>query len=286
MTFCTRLRCVNGKDARDWAEEVFGHADLGDSRRTRRLVHLAAEAARHPAGKVLDVCKTSASRQGAYDFLNNRSVTAEAIQSAVTISTARTCGSEPFCFVVVDGTSLTLTDWRRAKGFGAVGSTSNGARGLKVMNAYAVAADGTPIGILGQKWWRREAGAKRSDCADRTVDEKETRHWRDAIQGSELCLSAAGTRAWFQLDSRRRSVRDTQGAGRERALVHGPLHVRTSLPAGSAEVPSTSPCCEQFQGEELIPARHPGQVRPPRAQRAHGGANDKRRVGHDRARDG
>ena len=101
---------------------------------------------------------------------------------------------------MVDGTSLTLTDWRRAKGFGAVGSTSNGARGLKVMNAYAVAADGTPIGILGQKWWRREAGAKRSDCADRTVDEKETRHWRDAIQGSELCLSAAGTRAWFQLD--------------------------------------------------------------------------------------
>ena len=71
---------------------------------------------------------------------------------------------------------------------------------LKVMNAYAVAADGTPIGLLGQKWWRREARAKRSDCKDRTVDEKETRYWLSAIRGSELSLSAAGTRAWFQLD--------------------------------------------------------------------------------------
>ena len=83
---------------------------------------------------------------------------------------------------------------------GAVGSTNNGARGLKVMNAYAIAADGTPVGLLGQKWWRREARAKRSDCQDRTVNEKETRYWLSAIRGSELCLSAAGARAWFQLD--------------------------------------------------------------------------------------
>ena len=191
---------MNGEEIRDWAEETFGHAELGDSRRTRRLVHLAAEAARHPAGKVLEVCKTGASRQGAYDFLNNQGVAPEAIQSAVTIATARACNGEPFCFVVIDGTSLTLADWRRTKDFGAVGSTSNGARGLKVMNAYAIAADGSPIGLLGQKWWRREARAKRSDCNERTVEEKETRYWRSAIQGSELCLSATGTRAWFLLD--------------------------------------------------------------------------------------
>lgn len=191
---------MNEESAKDWAEEVFGHAELGDSRRTRRLVQLAVEAAKHPAGKVLEVCKTSATRQGAYDFLNNPSVAPEAVQQAVTIATARACSGENFCFVVVDGTSLTLKDWRRNKDFGAVGSTNNGARGLKVMNAYAVAADGTPIGLLGQKWWRREARAKRWDCRHRTVDEKETRHWLSAIRGSELCLSAAGTRAWFQLD--------------------------------------------------------------------------------------
>jgi hypothetical protein len=63
----------------------------------------------------LEVCKTSATRQGAYDFLNNSSVAPEAVQQAVTIATARACSSENFCFVVIDGTSLTLTDWRRNK---------------------------------------------------------------------------------------------------------------------------------------------------------------------------
>jgi len=43
-----------------WAEEVFGQAELGDSRRTRRLVHIAAEAAARPGGRVLEVCRTTA----------------------------------------------------------------------------------------------------------------------------------------------------------------------------------------------------------------------------------
>jgi len=65
--------------------------------------------------------------------------------------------------VAVDDTALTLTDWQRSKDFGTVGATNVGARGLKVINACAVAADGTPIGLLGQQWWRREARQKRQD---------------------------------------------------------------------------------------------------------------------------
>jgi hypothetical protein len=186
--------------ARDWAEDVFGHADLGDSRRTRRLVRIATEAAEQPGGKVLEVCRTSATRQGTYDFLSNESVSPAAVQDAVTKATALACRGEEFCFVVIDGTALTLTDWRRNKDFGAIGATNIGARGLKVINAYALAADGTPIGLLGQKWWRREAQKKRKDCQHRTVDEKETKHWLSAIRGSELCLNAVGSRAWFQID--------------------------------------------------------------------------------------
>ncbi len=69
-----------------------------------------------------------------------------------------------------------------------------------MLNAYALAADGAPTGLLGQKWWRREARKKRKDCQHRTVDEKETRYWLSAIRGAALCLTAVGGRAWFQLD--------------------------------------------------------------------------------------
>jgi hypothetical protein len=124
----------------------------------------------------------------------------EAIQDAVTQSAALGCRGAEFCFVVVDGTALTLTDWQRKKDFGAIGATNLGARGLKVINAYALAMDGTPIGLLGQQWWKREAHLKRRDCQFRTVDQKETQYWLSAIRAATQSMSANGTRAWLQLD--------------------------------------------------------------------------------------
>jgi hypothetical protein len=38
--------------AKSWAEEQFGQAQLGDVRRTRRLVHSAACILEHPAGSL------------------------------------------------------------------------------------------------------------------------------------------------------------------------------------------------------------------------------------------
>lgn len=185
---------------RDWAEVTFGHAELGDSRRTRRLVQIAADAAAHPAGRVLEVCRSSATRQGAYDFLSKRDISPGSVQAAVTKATALACGKEDFCFVVVDGTALTLTDWKRTKDFGAIGATNLGARGLKVINSYAISAAGTPVGLLGQQWWKRESRSKRSDCRRRQVEDKETKYWLRAIRGADLLLSVMGSRAWFQID--------------------------------------------------------------------------------------
>jgi hypothetical protein len=191
---------LENDQARDWAEEVFGHAELGDSRRTRRLVQIAAAAAARPAGRVLEVCRSSATRQGAYDFLSNRKIGPKAVQAAVTKATALECQGEEFCFVVVDGTALTLTDWKNNKDFGAIGATSLGARGLKVINSYAISATGTPIGLLGQQWWKRESHKKRNDCQHRVVEDKETKYWLNAIKSAALLLSAMGSRAWFQID--------------------------------------------------------------------------------------
>jgi hypothetical protein len=122
------------------------------------------------------------------------------VQAAVTKAAALGCEGEDFCFVVVDGTALTLKDWKRSKDFGSVGSTREGGRGLKVMNAYALCSDGTPVGLLGQHWLKRVARKKRRDCQHRVVEDKETKYWLRAIKGADLLLSAVGTRAWFQID--------------------------------------------------------------------------------------
>ena len=78
---------------------------------------------------MLKVCRSSATRQGAQDFFSNRIILARALQATVDKATALACKGEEFCFVVIDGTALTLTGWQRQKDFGAIGATKLGARG-------------------------------------------------------------------------------------------------------------------------------------------------------------
>nr|WP_235880176.1 IS4 family transposase [Polyangium aurulentum] len=188
------------QETREWAHEEFGHAQLGDARRTVRLVRMAAEAARHPGGTVLEVFRCHAEQQGTHDFLANPHIRESDILDAMAVATAGRCEGQPFIFVVVDGTSLRLTDRKYAKDFGAVGSTTLGARGLKVVHAYAVSPDGVPLGILDQQWWNRVPQKKRNDCHLRVVAAKETRHWLRTIEASKERLVASTTRVWFQLD--------------------------------------------------------------------------------------
>src|ERR1700677_1661189 len=132
------MRTEGERATREWAYEEFGHAELGDARRTARVVRMVAGLAEQPGGKVVEVFRSDAERQAAYDLLGNAHVRQEAMLSAMETATVRRCASAPWVHVVVDGTSLKLPDWKRQKDFGAVGSTLNGARGLKVIHAYAV----------------------------------------------------------------------------------------------------------------------------------------------------
>jgi len=194
------MMIANQQETRQWAHEEFGHAQLGDARRKLRLVRIAAEAARHPGGTVLEVFRRPAERQGAYYLLANPHVRENDILDAMAVATAGRCEGQPFVFVVVDGTSLRLTDRKRAKDFGAVGTTTQGARGIKVIHAYAVSSDGVPLGIVEQQWWNRVLKKKRSDCHCRVVADKETRHWLRTIESSHDRLNASKTRIWFQID--------------------------------------------------------------------------------------
>lgn len=140
-----------------WAEEQFGSTDLGDARRTARLVRIGTSAARSPAGTVSAVFDDDAERQGAYDFLENPHIEAAALELGVGEAAARRCSEEGRVFVAVDGSSLTFVDKTGERGLGAVGTYSAGASGLKVITALALSDGGVPIGVLRQVTWRRPA---------------------------------------------------------------------------------------------------------------------------------
>lgn len=189
--------------AGSWAKEEFGEMDLGDVRRTARLVRLAASAAQAPAGTVTSVFNDDAERQGAYDFLESSHVPPAKLEKGIGEATARLCGETGKVFVAVDGSSLAFVDRTGGRGLGAIGTYKGGARGLKVITALAMSADGVPFGILRQVTWRRPTArpTRRPAASKRPVAQKETRHWLEVLSDSAARLSQTPeARATFVVD--------------------------------------------------------------------------------------
>lgn len=185
-----------------WAFEEFGAAKIEDHRWRRRLVFMAEQAARRPAGRVTEAFVNAAERQGAYGLLESDAVDADEIGAAMFEACGRRSAGEAYVFCPVDGTSLTLTDASRSKGFGPIGSRARGGRGLKVMNTMVLSAQGVPLGISSQQWWTR-ADRRRPAHRDRlSPEQKETRHWLEAMRQTRQIMAAhaPSTRCWFQLD--------------------------------------------------------------------------------------
>lgn len=190
------------RSTQEWAETEFGGADLGDARRSRRLVRLAAEVARRPAGTVTRACSTGASREGAFRLLENPAVKAEAMREAMHAATADRCRDQAVVFVPVDATSLTVTDRTRNKGLGAVGSWTHGSRGVHAMTAFAVAEDGSSLGVCAQRMWVREQRSPHGRHHSRAGHGTESEHWLDVLYAARSTLGAVAPQCtpWFQMD--------------------------------------------------------------------------------------
>lgn len=194
-------RSLPMQSASAWAESEFGEADLGDVRRTRRLVRLAAEVATRPAGTVTRACASSASREAAFRLLENTAIRPDSLRAATVRATGKRCFGRARVIVPVDATALTLTDGTHAKGLGAVGAWGKGARGVHVMNALALADDGSTLGLCAQRMWVRRQRSVHGDRHD-AEQPSETDHWLHTLleARSMLAESAPGCEPWFQID--------------------------------------------------------------------------------------
>lgn len=189
-----------------WARKEFGATNLGDVRRTRRLVAMAQAAALRPSGKVSAVFDRSREREGAYDFLESPHVEPDAVAASVFDATLKRARGRETVFVAVDGSSLSLPDGAGTKGFGPVGSSNCPMTGLMMVNALAVTRDGVPLGLIDQLWWNRPAAKSRTAAerlrnnAARRFEEKEPYQVLRAAQNAVERLDAEGIRAWIVID--------------------------------------------------------------------------------------
>jgi hypothetical protein len=185
---------------REWAQDLYGAADLGDARRTARLVAMAAGALAQPAGRITQVF-TGAAREGAYDFLEHPANDVRAIARAQYNDALRACRGDPFAWVPLDITDLQVVDTQKVKGTGRIGSDRRPTRGFEVMTALAIRPDGVLAGVCGQAWWARSE-TRVTDCHNRPMDDKETRWWGLCCGrvAARFATDAPGTRPWFLMD--------------------------------------------------------------------------------------
>ena len=81
-------------DAEQWAQENFGSSDLGDKRRSARLVRMAGDLARHAGSSLLKACDgDEAAAEGMYRLLRNDEVDPGAIAEGGFQATVRRAGT-------------------------------------------------------------------------------------------------------------------------------------------------------------------------------------------------
>jgi hypothetical protein len=125
----------------------FGNCQLGDKRRTRRLIQVAADVANNPSASFPDQMKTWGDLKAAYNLFDADDVTFEAIaRPHWELTKARTAGRY---LVIGDTTELDFGIHRDVPDLGPTGN--GGGWGFLLHNALLVAADSQElIGLAGQ----------------------------------------------------------------------------------------------------------------------------------------
>jgi len=132
-------------DSEFWAGETFGMCELGDPRRTRRLVQVAQRVVEHPSGSFPDQMPDWAELKAAYRLFDADDVTFPAVtrphwQKTRSLAVGKT-------LVICDTTELNFGSDREG-----LGRTGNGAgRGFLLHNALMVDGNSRAVvGIAGQ----------------------------------------------------------------------------------------------------------------------------------------
>ena len=129
----------------DWAVTEFGRAQLGDARRTERLLMIATAFAQQPTAPLPQACGPGPATQGAYRFFENDDIDPAALRQShhqATLARARHC---PIVLAIQDTTTLNYSTHPRTAGLGLLGSHSEKVIGLHLHSTLAVTPQGQPL---------------------------------------------------------------------------------------------------------------------------------------------
>jgi hypothetical protein len=166
----------------NWAVHEFADAELGDVRRTKRLVELAHVLAQHPTAALPEACGDGAMLKAAYRFFSNDDIAPQDVLSSHIESTYSRLDKVPLVLAVQDTTEVDWTGHPATTGLGPLGHTA--CQGLHVHSTLAFTPERVPLGLLAQHVWARNPDdvGKRKRRKQLPISQKESQKWLTSLE--------------------------------------------------------------------------------------------------------
>ena len=164
-------------DPCEWAEREFSDCELGDRRRTRRLIKAAAQALARPDGSTPDQAESWGDCKAVYRLMSCEDVSFEALTTPHYQRT-RNCGKPGQALLLInDTTEINYGHQRRSQGLGLVGQ--NTGRGFFLHTALMRDPETKDVlGLAGQEIFYRKTQRKKAANNSRRRDpERESAVW-------------------------------------------------------------------------------------------------------------
>jgi hypothetical protein len=199
-------------DSDSWAREHFGRVELGDRRRTRRAVLVAAQMARQPGASIPQQAGRWSQTKASYRLFDENQVTFEALSAAHWNMTREAAGAVPRVLMIQDTSCLDFTGHPATEGLGPIGDHRG--RGLMMHSTLAVQPEGSGevLGLAYQSLFCRQPTPRKETRTQRKHRVRESEVWRTSVR--EVGSPAAGTQ-WIHVCDRYADDFETYDACRQ-----------------------------------------------------------------------
>lgn len=177
-----------------WAESEFQTAQLGDTRRTARLIQLAAQRGAQPHASIAQSGGSAADTKAAYRFYENTHIKPAAILDGHRQATAARVRPYRVVLAPQDTTELNYSTHPTTRGLGVLNDLSQ--HGLLMHSTLLVTPARECLGLAQVQWWARDASelGKRHSRRARPIEDKESYKWLSSLQAlAELQATVPNT---------------------------------------------------------------------------------------------
>ena len=248
-------------EAHHWAETQFGAADLGDARRTGRLVRTMAAIARAPDESLPRQLGSIGDVKAAYRLFDCGAVTREAVMDPHLAQCRAEAARHSIVLMVQDDTTLDFSTHRKLRGAGRVGDDHG--TGFLAHSCLAVLPSGETLGLAHQTIWARPPkGVTRQTRESAIWAETVATIGRPSMGSRFVSVGDRGADIFEHLESVRKTGWDVVvRAAQDRRLVAGGgslTALRAARAMGAATVltrQGEAVVCVAWRDLELLPPR-------------------------------